>query len=56
MRSVFAALLALIGGLAIAADNIVGFDEAGSDEQRALEARLDTYISADEVDLSLIHI
>lgn len=55
MRSVFAALLALTGGLAIAADNIVGFDEAGSAEQRALEARLDTYISADEMDGWLKH-
>ena len=50
MRSVFAALVALCGGVAIAADTIVGFDEAGSAAQRALEAEMDTHIDAREMD------
>jgi N-acetylated-alpha-linked acidic dipeptidase len=50
MRSVIAALFALCGSITLAADDIVGFDEAGSVAQRALEAELDTHIDAAEMD------
>jgi N-acetylated-alpha-linked acidic dipeptidase len=50
MRFVFLALAACSVGVAVAADDIVGFDEAGSATQRALEAEFDTHIDAAEMD------
>jgi N-acetylated-alpha-linked acidic dipeptidase len=50
MRRVFLALVAIGVSGAAAADDIVGFDEAGSAAQRALEAEFDTHISAAEMD------
>ena len=49
MRFAYLALVALGVGGAAAADNIVGFDEAGSAAQRALEAEFDGHISATEM-------
>ena len=50
MRRVFLALVAIGVSGAAAADDIVGFDEAGSAAQRALEAEFDAHISAAEMD------
>ena len=50
MRFFTVALFALGFGVASAADNIVGFNAAGSAEQRALESVLDSTIDATEMD------
>jgi N-acetylated-alpha-linked acidic dipeptidase len=50
MRFVYLTLAAIGFSGAAAADNIVGFDDAGSVAQRALEAEFDTHISAAEMD------
>ncbi len=50
MRSVIVALIALGVGVASANDDILGFDTEGSAAQRALEARIDAMIDADEMD------
>jgi len=50
MRKVIVALFALGFGVASASDDILGFDSAGSEEQRALEAGIDASIDAGEMD------
>lgn len=56
MRSVILALLALASAGSVLADDILGFDEAGSDAQRALEERFDQHIDADELTAWLKHL
>jgi len=50
MRILILALIALGSGVVYAADNILGFDEAGSTAQRDIEAQLDSSINAEEMD------
>ena len=50
MRVILLALTALSGGVALAADNILGFDESRSEAQRALEEAFDAHISAEDMD------
>ena len=50
MRILILALIALGSGVVYAADNILGFDEAGSTAQRDIEAQLDSSINAGEMD------
>jgi N-acetylated-alpha-linked acidic dipeptidase len=44
-----AVLLASVAGTALAADPLIGFSPAGSDAQRALEARFDANLSAADI-------
>lgn len=50
MRVILLVLTALSGGVALAADNILGFDERRSEAQRALEEAFDAHISAEDMD------
>jgi len=50
MRFLALVLLVSAGAVSAADDNLLGFDAAGSAHQRALEAQLDSSISAEEMD------
>jgi len=50
MRFFAIVLLVSAGAVSAADDNLLGFDAAGSVQQRALEAQLDSSISAEEMD------
>jgi N-acetylated-alpha-linked acidic dipeptidase len=50
MRFAIIALVALACGIVQAAENIVGFDEAGSAAQRKIELQLDASVNAGEMD------
>ena len=50
MRTLAAALLLISSQMTMASDTLLGFTVAGSEDQRALEARIDAGINAEEMD------